>query len=251
MKIVKSTALRTFVEIELLADQSPENIAGRIRTHEPDLPFVSKNTIYRFLESVYGRKLEAFRLKKHKGRRKKRPKVTSLTDRLFIDQRPENINRRSDVGDAEADFIVSGRDGHGILLVVVDRKLRTSFLEQILTVTIPEVHEAFQQIKKRYPELRTFTTDNDILFRHHKELEKLLGVTIYFCHPYHSWEKGTVENTNKHIRTRIPKGADISSYSKDFIRETERFLNSRFMKCLEYSTPLEALQQHRKNLKHD
>ena len=53
--------------------------------------------------------------------------------------------------------------------------------------------------------MRTITTDNDILLQKHKELEKLLGVKIYFCHPYRLWEKGTIENTNGAIRKYIPK----------------------------------------------
>lgn len=249
MEIVKHSALRTFVEAALLKGYSPASIAGRIKYHHPELPTVSKNTIYRFLESPYGREFEGLRILHRPKKSKKRPKVSSLPDRVFIDQRPENINDRSSVGDAEADFIVSGKKGHGRLLVVTDRKIRVGFIEQILTVTIEEVHKAFLRIKKRYPELRTITTDNDLLFQHHKELEKLLNSTIYFCHPYHSWEKGTVENINKHIRKMIPKGSDISLYSQKFISQTEDLLNTRYMECLEFATPQEALLLHRKNLK--
>ncbi|QQR54351.1 IS30 family transposase [Candidatus Peregrinibacteria bacterium] len=178
--------------------------------------------------------------------RRKRPKVLSkLSDRTFINERPNRIEMREDVGDIEGDFIVSGKTGKGSLLVAVDRKLRVSFLEKIFPVTIEEVHEAFLRIQKRFPELQSMTTDNDILFQKHKELEKLLGIKIYFCHPYHSWEKGTVENTNKIIRKDIPKGSDISKYSKAFIQRLEEKLNRRPLKCLNYLTPKEALLVHR------
>ena len=153
------------------------------------------------------------------------------------------------VGHSEADFIVSGKEGKGILLVVVDRKLRAVFLEQILIVTIQAVHQAFVRIKKRYPELRTFTTDNDILFQHHRELARLLGVKIYFCHPYHSWEKGSVKNVNGVIRKTIPKGSDLSQHSKRFMRLMEDKLNRRIMECLGYRTPAEALDTARKQKK--
>ncbi len=249
MRIVQCSALRLFVEKALSSGQSPENIAGRISTHEHSLPRVSKNTIYRYLQSPYGRKLVVQRLQSKKKPRKQRSKVTTLADRTFIDQRPEHINTRSGVGDVEADFIVSGKKGYGILLVIVDRKLRICFIEQILSVSIVEVHRAFLRIKKRYPELRSCTTDNDLLFQKHKELEELLSIDIYFCHPYHSWEKGTVENTNKHIRDFIPKGANISQYSPEFIRTIENCLNSRYMKCLGYSTPTEVLELHRTTVK--
>ena len=145
----------------------------------------------------------------------------------------------------EGDFIVSGRGGKGILLVAVDRKLRVVFLELIHQVTIDEVHEAFARIKKRFPEMRTLTIDNDLLFQMHKTLEKLLDVKIYFCHPYHSWEKGSVENRNKIIRKCIPKGSDLSPYGKDEIKVVERYLNDRYLKCLRYATPREKLTLHR------
>ena len=249
MKIVKRPDLRTFVEKHLYDDQSPEAIAGRIRRHENRLPMISKESIYRYIASPYGRWIEYHRSKKKARRKNRRPKVTKLQDRVFIDKRPVSINKRMRVGHAEADFIVSGKDGKGILLVVADRKVRAAFLEQILTVTIEHVHQAFERIEKRYPEIKSFTTDNDILLQHHRKLAQLLGVKIYFCHPYHSWEKGSVENANGVIRHTIPKGSDISRYSKKFIRSLEDKLNRRIMECLDYATPAETLEIAQKQKK--
>ncbi len=249
MKIVEHTDLKDFIEKSLYDGQSPENIAGRIRKREKHLPRIGKDSIYGFIASVYGRKIESFRNTKRQRKRGRGKKIITLTDRTFIDKRPKHINTRQRVGDAEADFIVSGKYGHGILLTVADRKLRVSFIEQILEVSIKNVHAAFLRIKKRFPELKTITTDNDILFRHYTELGRLLQVKIYFCNPYHSWEKGTIENTNKYIRKDIPKGSDISKYSKRFIRSIEEKLNRRFMEVLGHETPAEALQRHRQRKK--
>lgn len=251
MKIVAYPALRVFVEQKLMEGRSPESIAGRIKRHEKHLPHISPDSILRFLKSVYGRRIEVHR--KHlicrRRWKRKRPKVTQLKDRTFIDRRPQIINRRGRVGDVEADFIISGKEGKGILLTVADRKLRLSFLEKVLPVSIENVHGAFVRIKQRFPEMRTITIDNDVLLQKHRELEKLLGVKIYFCHPYHSWEKGTIENTNGEIRKSIPKGSDISQYSKQFIRGIEAKINDRYMECLGYQTPQEALVQYRKQKK--
>ena len=249
MKIIEHPDLRTFVERELYRDQSPENIAGRIKTRERHLPRISKESIYRYIGSVYGRRIEYHRAHKKARRRNRRVETEKLTERTFIEKRPVSINQRMRIGNAEADFIVSGKGGTGILLTVVDRKIRAAFLELILEVTIAQVHQAFARIKKRYPEMSTFTTDNDILFRHHRELARLLGVKIYFCHPYHSWEKGSIENVNGVIRKTIPKGSNLSRYSKQFVRALEKKLNDRFMKCLEYRTPYEALHEARKQKK--
>mgnify|MGYP001577864607 FL=1 len=249
MKVVENPDLRAFVEWELYHDQSPENIAGRIKTHERHLPPISKESIYRYLKSVYGRRIEYLRTRKKARHRRRRTQTKKLTDRTFIDKRPVSINKRMRIGHAEADFIVSGDGGTGIMLTVVDRKIRIAFLELILKVTIDAVHQAFLRIKKRYPELCTFTTDNDILFRHHQELARLLGVKIYFCHPYHSWEKGSIENVNGVVRRTIPKGSDLSRCSRQFVRALDRKLNDRFMKCLGYRTPFEVLRKARKQKK--
>lgn len=208
MKIVRHGELHAYIDYNLYADQSPEAIAGRIKTKEKRLPSVSKDSIRRYIASVYGRRVEWHRSIQRKKRRwrKKRVKVTQLKDRTFIDHRPKYIHQRSRVGDAEADFIVSGKSGEGIILTLACRKIRVSFLEQILEVTIPRVHAAFQRIKERFPELHSITIDNDVLFQKHKELEKLLEVKIYFCHPYHSWEKGTIEKYQQVYPQGHPQG---------------------------------------------
>lgn len=245
-KIVQNKELRVFVETQLLAGQSPEDISGRLKYgYEKELPHISKDSIYRYIKSPYGRRIEA-RLLKKKRRIRKRKNKGVLDGRTFIDQRPKHINDRMKIGHTEFDFIVSGKTGKGILLVVVDRKLRVSFLEPIYKVSIPNVHLATQRIKERYAEWKTGTTDNDLLFARHKELERELKIKIYFCNPYHSWEKGTVENTNGEIRKDVPKGSDISRYSKSFFQKLEKKLNDRFMKCLKYQTPNEAIEKCRK-----
>jgi IS30 family transposase len=250
-KIIAHSALRDSVEVKLLEGRSPQSIAGRITNREVDLPSISADSILRFLASPHGRVIEYERAQLKKAqkrkRRSKRKLTAKLSERTFIDDRPVVINERSRVGDIEADFIVSGKDGSGILLTVADRKLRVGFIEKILPVTIPNVHRAFLRIQKRFPEMCSITTDNDILFRHHQELARLLGVPIYFCHPYHSWEKGTIENINGEIRKHIPKGNDISRYSRPFIRRVEQKINDRYLALLDYATPQEVLDSYRKN----
>lgn len=251
MKIAEHGGLREYVEKELYSDQSPEAIAGRINEHEKYLPSISKDSIRRYIKSVHGRRVEYHRNKQRCKRKwaRKRLKATKLQDRVFIDKRPKYVNQRKRIGDAEADFIVSGKTGQGIILNVTDRKSRVTFLEQILKASIQKVHKAFLEVKKRFPELKTITTDNDILLQRHKELELLLDIKIYFCDPYSSWQKGTVENSNKYVRRDISKGSDISKYSKRFINKLEDKMNRRIMKCLNYLTPEEVLVNHRKRKK--
>lgn len=246
--IALNGALRKVIENYLIDDQSPEMIAGRIRKHHHDLQSISASAIRRYIASSYGRKIQAHRAKVFKKRRKCRPKQT-LDGRRPIAKRPKIINTRKRIGDTEGDFIVSGKGGSGIILNVTDRKSRAPFFEKIYPVSILAVERAVRRIKKRFPELRTLTLDNDLLFIHHKRLEKKFSITIYFCKPHAPYEKGTNENRNKVVRRYIPKGGDISKISRARIRTLEATLQRRIMRCLNYHTPREVLDTHRKRKK--
>jgi len=253
-KIVTNTELQDFVDKALMQRQSPEGIAGRLKAGlEPGLPYISRDTIETYIRSVHGRSIE-HQLKvlkagqKHRNKRK-RPGTGSDQNRgdpkVSIDDRPSVITNRERVGDLEVDFIVSGKFGTGYVLTAADRKLRVGFIRKILPVTVGNVLRALLEIKKAFPELKSITTDNDILFQYHKQLEVALGVPFYFCHPYSSWEKGSVENYNGEARVYIRKGSDISQYGEVYIQMAETKLNNRYMKVLGYRTPTEALAEYR------
>jgi IS30 family transposase len=247
-RIVEHPDLKQEIISRLKDGQKPGNIARRITKRERHLPSISKDAIYRWLKSPYGTQTANWLSlnRKKKKWRHRRKRVTQLEGRKFIEKRPKIANIRGRVGDVEFDFIVSGKSGRGILLTVVDRKIRKPFIEKVLPVSIRNFERAFLRIKKRFPEMKTATTDNDLLLQHHKRLEKLLNIKIYFCHPYHSWEKGSIENRNGVVREDIPKGADISKYSKRFTRKIEERLGRSPMEVLDSYTPDEMLAKHRR-----
>ncbi|MFZ5341157.1 MAG: IS30 family transposase, partial [Patescibacteria group bacterium] len=90
----------------------------------------------------------------------------------------------------------------------------------------------------------SLTIDNDISFSKHQELSEMIKAPIYFCHPYHSWEKGGVENLNKLIRRYIPKKTDISQLGDEFIQTIEDKLNHKPRKCLNFKTPYEVMLEN-------
>lgn len=247
--IAEHPNLRKTVEDYLMDDQSPEMISGRLKKHRKDIPSVSDRTIRKYVKSPYGRRIEAHRNKIFKKKRGKRKLRFEITDKRMIDKRPLYIKTRKRIGDTEGDFIASGKDGEGLLFVITDRKSRATFLEKIFPISIRCVENAFKRINKRFPELKTVTLDNDILFIHHKRLEEKFNIKIYFCHKHSPWEKPLVENRNKLIRKYIPKGSDISQYTRHFIQKLEEKLQRRIMECLNYKLPKEILEEHRKRKK--
>ena len=240
MKVVKNIKLRNYVEDKLGAGWSPEEISGRIDNIDNYLPYISPKGVYKFVYSPYGGKLEKYL--RHKGRKrgKKYTKVTQLTDRIFIDQRPRIIEVKQRFGDWEGDFIVSGKKGKGVLLVLYERKSMYVIIRKIACRKNWIINYQLKAINNSNY-LNSLTLDNDIAFKKHQELSKTINTPIYFCHPYHSWEKGGVENINKLIREYIPKGSDISKYSDKYIKSVETKLNNRPRKGLDYQTPLEVM----------
>ncbi len=133
-----------------------------------------------------------------------------------------------------------------MVLGLRDRKIRLNFLERILPVSVRAVERALVRIKKRFPELKTITFDNDILFLEHKRIEQKLNIKIYFCDKHAPWQKPGIENLNKKLRRYIPKSSDISRYSKRYIRNLEQKMNRHFMDCLNSLSPNEAYEKELK-----
>jgi len=242
MKVVGNRELWDYVEEKLKLDWSPEEIAGRIKHVDRHITYASYQAIYKFVYSVYGRRLE--RCLRYKGKKRKpkgRAKVIQLENRVFIEKRPKIVEKRKRFGDWEGDFIVSGKNGTGVLLVLHERKARYTIIRKIMSKSPALVNRYLQEMFGIVVCFNSLTLDNDIVFRKHEELSKLLGKPVYFCHPYHSWEKGSVENTNKLIRQYIPKGSDISRYPDKEVQTIEDKLNNRPRKCLTYQTPLEVM----------
>lgn len=245
MKIMEDSQLRDYVEEKLKKDWSPEEIAGRLKNIDRDIKYASYQAIYKFVYSVYGRTLERYLRHKGKKRKKgKKEKVTQLKNRTFIDERPEITNKKERFGDWEGDFLVSGKSGKGLLIVLYERKAMYIVIKRLLTRSCNIVNQYIKEMTGGFVCFNSLTIDNDISFRKHEELSELLGASIFFCHFYHSWEKGGVENINKLIRQYIPKGSDISKYSDEDIREIETKLNNRPRKSLKYKTPLEVMLEN-------
>lgn len=244
MKVVGDLDLWNYIEEKLGQDWSPEAISGRISEVDTRLKRISPKGIYKFVSSVYGRNLEKHLAYKGRKRKPKIPRRVSLiTDRIFIDERPKIVDMRRRFGDWEGDFIVSGKNGTGVLLTLYERKSRYALIRKLHNQNIETVHRTIRHITGGVI-VNTLTLDNDIVFRKHKVLSEILGCPVYFCHPYHSWEKGGVENTNKLIRRYIPKRSDISQYSDEYIHMIQDKLNNRPRKCLHYKTPDEIMREN-------
>lgn len=244
MKVAMDSKLQKFVKDSLQEDQSPEGVSGRIREVQKDIQYASAKAIYKFVYSPNGRQVEKFLYSKaaHKKSGPKRGKSITIDGRIMIDQRPRKVEKRREFGHYEGDFIESGKDGQGSLLVLVERKTRYPFLRYLEDRTTENVNRVVWETFQNIP-IESLTIDNDISFQKHRELSELIEAEIFFCHPQSPHEKGSVENRNKAIRRYIKKRTDLSKVPEDIFSFVEERLRNRFMKCLKYQTPKEALEK--------
>lgn len=242
MKVNQDSVLKKFViESMINNDQSPACMSGRLKNVEKNIQYASTKAIYNFVRSPNGRQVEGHLYSKavHKKPGRKRDTPVTIDGRTMIDKRPKSVDSRREFGHYEADFIESGKDGEGSLLVLVERKTRYPFLRYLDDRSNANVNKIIGEILHGLP-VNSFTIDNDISFQKHKELSELIETTVFFCHPQCPHEKGTVENRNKAIRRYVKKKSDLSKYSKENFTEVERKLRDRFMECLNYKTPRES-----------
>jgi IS30 family transposase len=247
LKVVMDAPLKHYVEDKLREEWSPELIAGRLKKRQKELPYASMKAVYKFVYSVHGRTLERFLYSKSVRRKGGPRRKTTLWEdgRVSIERRPKNVLLRKEFGHFEGDFIESGTDGTGSLLVLVERKTRYPFVRYCTDRSTAGVNALIADTL-RHARMKSLTFDNDISLQKHKELSALVQADVFFCHPQSPHEKGSVENRNRAVRRYIPKKSDISKY-QDKLKAVEQKLRTRPMKCLDFKTPDEAwLKETRK-----
>jgi transposase, IS30 family len=233
LKVAMDSFLSKFVEERLGKPYrwSPKQISGYLRK-ELDI-ICSAKAIYKFAESRGLNRLLFWGWNNHKGGRKRNHWKTIKDGRIYVDERPE----QDGTGHVEIDFIVS-KLSKWVLLVIVDRLTRKTRVIKLPNRKRSTIKGALSSIFHGV-DLKSITTDNDIAFTCWRELEVLLNTRIYFTHPYHSWEKGLVENTNRWIRCFVPKRRDIETVTEEDLDEIHSFLNDRPRECIEFRTPSE------------
>lgn len=235
--------IKQWIDHRLREKWSPEQIVGRARLEKR--PIVGVETIYRYVYRDRKEGGELWKNLRHTRRTRKKRFPTSrwpkALARLSIEERPEEINQRERVGDLERDLIV-GKERRGYLLTIVDRKTRLVRLAKILRPSADIVHQATVRVLRGFP-VKSVTNDNGCEFIRYARTRDALGVPIYFTRPYASWERGTVENTNKLIRQYVPKHSTIEEITHEQIKMVEMVLNQRPRKILGFRTPEEVHTQ--------
>lgn len=244
---LKNDLIEGYVRAKLALGWSPEQIAGRLALDHPGQS-ISHEAIYQF---IYHRdtpdrcKLIECLRRAHRKRKNKavgrKQRKTKIPNRTPIEKRPPHVETRKQFGHWEGDSLVS-RKSPVAINSLTERKSRLLLLTKLprkeASLTAAAVIRRLQAFP--YQGRRTLTLDNGTENAAHQDITAAINVSCYFANPYHSWERGTNENTNGLVRWYLPKGTDFAKITEQQLSHIENLINNRPRKCLGFKTPLEV-----------
>ena len=253
---LKNPAVFLYVREHLRIKWTPEQIAGRLSIDVPG-EAISYETIYQYIYG-FGRKdkLWCHLVRHHKKRKRKKSYQTNcantrLKHTVSIEKRPTKANNRTQVGHWETDLMESNRSVSTNASVHIERKTRYTKLQKLTDKKAQTKQKSMQETlqllqsvsKSKRPIIKSVTYDNGSENAYHYKLSKNMQIKGYICHPYQSWERGSVENVIGRVRRFIPKGTDITMVSEIYLQQVENWINNAPLKCLGWLTPTEAMEQ--------
>ena len=199
-------------------------------------------TIYRYIyHSPYAIKFGLYtclwREKPRRTKRRYRKSRSKIPDRISIHQRSEHINNRKHYHHWEADLVHFGKQKQN-LITAVERKSRF-----LLIVNNPDGKQAESVAARLGAAIapyrpKSITLDNGMEFAEHRSLP----AKTYFCDPYSSWQKGSVENANGLIRRFLPKSYR-GEITHEMLENIQHLINNRPRKCLGWKSPVEIFNR--------
>lgn len=184
-----------------------------------------------------------------------------------IDKRPEIVNTRLRIGDFEGDTVLGKNHGAtGRIGTLTERK--TGFLLAFKVPPLTKEQEAMPEDEKELYRLtmgmrfadnavrilkatlkpkyfKTLTLDNGTENNGFEWIERAIpSLKVFFAHPYHSWERGTNENTNGLLRQYFPKGMDFREITQEMLDKAVWEINNRPRKRLGWKSPQEKMWQN-------
>jgi len=231
---------------------SPETIHGRLPLDHPG-ESICIETIYQYIYKVQVKHmfhLERFLTLKRKKRREKngrsvRRYANAGIPALHIQERPESAQRRNEVGHWETDNMEGRRSDKLCVSATVERKTRYTILGILDNKTAVEKTNSVINDLSSFPKpfLKTLTSDNGKENSYCQLTKSVLEIEVYKTTPYHSWEKGTVENTIGRLRRHLPKEQTLTGLTEEYLQQIQDRMNNTPRKCLKFKTPQEVMNK--------
>ncbi len=248
VKLREGSALRRHVFDHIRKGWSPQQISGTLARMPQAVGHVSHETIYQTIyvlprgeirRQLVGLLRQGRKLRRPRGQGKDRR--GSLVGMTSIHERPASVLTRELFGDWEGDLI-KGAGNASAVGTLVERKSRFTILVKMKDCGADAALDGFQRALNGVPEpMRTsLAYDQGKELARHAELARQLKIKVYFCDPHSPWQRPTNENTNGLVRQYLPKGVDLSPYSRRDLEKIAHSLNTRPRACLGFQTPEEV-----------
>ena len=178
------------IEGYIRMDWSPEQIVGRLKIEE--VVDLHHETVYQYILSdkktggdLYTHlRHQSKTYRKHYGSAHKRSR-NGIPNRTDIDERPDSVNAREQVGDWEADTMI-GKNHRGVFVTLDERKSKLRLAMPVSSKRADDVTDAILTLLKPASDfVNTITFDNGKEFAYHEKIAKQVGCDTYFAKPYH------------------------------------------------------------------
>jgi len=238
-KIEQNRNLKRYIIEKLELKWNPDEISGKMREKKKPW-YVSKNSIYRWLYSNRGQGYCHLLYSKRYRRklRKLKKKRVLIPNRVDISRRFRGAETRSRYGHWEKDALVSRQGISASLAVAEERKSRLLTARKVKNMS-PREHEAATVKMLERKKTISITRDNGIENIYHEQTP----APSFFCRPYASWQKGSIENANKLLRKFFPKGTDFRFVKQKEVDYAVKLINEKPRKILGYRSALEVAER--------
>lgn len=245
LKIGNNIAYANEIE-KLIADEkySPKAALAKIKNSGKYDMQISAVTLYSYIDKGIFLRItnKSLPIKRNRTKRKNKKveirKYAHAPKCAIIEERPKEIEDRKTFGHWEKDTVVGKRGcSKKSFLVLTERKTREEILRKLPKHTAAAVVEVIDELERKWgyenfkKVFKSITVDNGTEFAYGPEIEQSVYVpeekrtTVYYCHPYSSWERGTNENNNRLVRRHTPKGTNFDEISEEEVQYIETWMN--------------------------
>lgn len=156
---------------------------------------------------------------------------------LPIRLRPKYIEKRDEIGHLEIDSILGKRNEQDSIISVVDRCTRKVWLIKADYKNEYYINNLiYNFIVNNNIVVRSITTDNGLEFSTLGIAAKKLGVKLYKCDPYCSFQRGSNERMNAIVRRYIPKGSSLKMKPQIYLNDISFNINTMPRKIFDFKS---------------
>lgn len=234
---------------------------NQIYSNHSDTIYFSKPTFYKYVhigvlsitDLDLPKKVKYKKRKNNDENKNNKRNLALLINRTYEDFINFIINHPN-MNIIEMDTVEGTQESSKVLLTLIIRKTNFMLIRLMDKKDIKSVNYQYDLLKEKlgsklfYKVFRIILTDNGSEFFDPKHIEydyetKVKKGNVFYCEPYSSWQKGTIEKNHQYIRKVFPKGTSFDSMNEEIIKRLEDNINNVPRNILGNRTPYEITKE--------